>query len=66
MFKTYADSREGSVQDDEEICHRHPPFNALLHMQEAANERTHVSTQWESQNSVSLVIPKQMLLNGLL
>lgn len=26
MFKTYADSREGSVQDDEEICHRHPPL----------------------------------------
>lgn len=42
------------------------PFNAPLHMQEAAKERAHVSTQWESQTSVSLIIPKQMLLNGLL
>ena len=42
------------------------PFNAPLHMQEAAKERAHVSMQWESQTSVSLIIPKQMLLNGLL
>ena len=33
-----------------------PSFNALLHMQEAVDEPTHVSTQWESQNSMSLII----------
>lgn len=24
MLETYADSQEGNVLDDEEICHRHP------------------------------------------
>lgn len=26
MFETYADSWEGDVSDDEEICPHHPPF----------------------------------------
>ena len=37
MFETYADSWEGDVSDDEEMCPHHPPFQCSAPQARSSN-----------------------------